>query len=45
MKRYYNRLRRLWIKLNKMAEQSQTLQVDAKVLSEAPPIIHQYPLF
>jgi hypothetical protein len=44
MKRWFIRVRRLWIKLNAMAEQSQTLQVDAKVLAEAPPVIHQPPL-
>ncbi len=45
MKRCYNWLKRLWIKLNAMAEQSQTLKVDAKVLAEAPPNMHQFPLF
>jgi hypothetical protein len=45
MKRFYNFIIKIWIKLNRAAEQSQTLQVDAKVQSRAPANTHQFPWF
>jgi len=43
MKRCFNFLVKFWIKLNHMAERSQTLTVDADVLSRTPANTHQFP--
>jgi hypothetical protein len=36
MKRWYDWLKRLWTKLNRMAEQSQTLTIDVEVQARTP---------
>ena len=36
MKRWYDWLKRLWTKLNRMAEHSQALTIDAEVQARTP---------